>query len=390
MAETPTSPGPPPTYFQPPTQLPREIIDHILSALVSLYADDPAYQWIHLRCLTRFHRNHLHHHFLHYWLPKLLLTLYDGPDTYVEYCAWGLQKSTGKVRFKVKRCVGENANFEQPTPGTWWHDRLMRTTYPIGDERRRGKYIILRMGEGVLNEGYAGGGLLSDMQLPGLEVDACAANLWFDWQAAFSRLFGEEMVMQRFREKLLRRFSPATVNTRTVKAQMCVGRRAEVHGFLRDRYQPLRRELLVRYRDHLSSSTSTPTPFNINPHIVTPRLAIRQPGPRSPVHSEDGPTIHEFAFVEESMVFHVPGWETWDVRDVARLRAVEQQAWFQGNVDMWRAGGLGALGFRGGVGEKWEGWDDLKRLDEEAVRRALRVRMGVDDRLGHMQRYFRY
>jgi len=32
----------------------------------------------------------------------------------------------------------------------------------------------------------------------------------------------------------------------------------------------------------------------------------------------------------------------------------------------------------------------LKRLDEEAVRRALRVRMGADDRLGHMQRYFRY
>jgi hypothetical protein len=55
--------------------LPRELIDAILSELIILCHDDPAYQWTCLRNITLYHRAQVGQHFFSYWVPGLTLTL---------------------------------------------------------------------------------------------------------------------------------------------------------------------------------------------------------------------------------------------------------------------------------------------------------------------------
>jgi hypothetical protein len=178
---------PPQPPLEIPKHLPQEIVDLILSELISLYDHDPAYQWTHFRCLTRFHRKQLDDYFLHNWLPKLTLTLYDSPDEYIEYRTAGILNRTGKAQYRIKRYVNNISRdatrhvVSDDVPSyarTVWHDRVAGAAYIwYRDEKWRRNRLILRMGEGVLNEGYTGGGLLSDMQLPGVEVAQDATRL---------------------------------------------------------------------------------------------------------------------------------------------------------------------------------------------------------------------
>jgi hypothetical protein len=260
------------------------------------------------------------------------------------------------------------------------------------------------MGEGVLNEGYTGGGLLSDMQLPGVEVAQDATRLWFDWRSAFSRLFGEEMIMRRFGRELLRRFEDNTAGiscrgSRSGFRRTAFADRGSQHGFLRRVYQPLRRQLLVAWRDHLASSSVPAPPFDVARHIPSPLQGNYTPRVRRRIHREDCPTIQDIAFVEESMVFHIPGWEKWDVAKVAHLREREQRVWFYGGCNNrpprlgidpyrtgwsrtgWYHGGLGALGPPFGLVK-------VKGLDEDVVKEALRSRSVYE--VDHYLTYFRY
>ncbi|KAI4929072.1 hypothetical protein J4E85_005696 [Alternaria conjuncta] len=51
--------------------LPRELIDQIITTLITLHSHDPAYQWTNLRHITRHHKAHLEQRFLAHWVPKL-------------------------------------------------------------------------------------------------------------------------------------------------------------------------------------------------------------------------------------------------------------------------------------------------------------------------------
>jgi hypothetical protein len=337
--------APPPPPFEVPKHLPQEIVDLILSELISLHDHDPAYQWTHFRGLTRFHRKQLDGHFLHYWFQKLTLTLYGSPDEYIEYRTEGIPTNTGEVWYKMERFVKKGAVYAgMPSSYStyytllWWQNLVVGKLCSCEDKKRRPNHLILRMGEGILNEGFTGGGLLSDMQLPGLEVDEDSSNLRFDWLAAFSRFFGEEMIMRRPGKELLRRFEEKTAGRRirrSTPAAIFAGRVSK-HKFLRWVYQPLRRELLTAWRDHLSISPFPTLPFDVTRHIPSPLRGNYNPRVRSYENGVDCPRIQQIAFVEESMVFHVPGWEKWDIRGVARLRVTEQEVTAYRRSQPWR------------------------------------------------------
>jgi hypothetical protein len=61
----------------------------------------------------------------------------------------------------------------------------------------------VRLGEGILNEGYAGGGIVSDAIVPELTEKEKWKYIYFDWKKLFDNVFGEEMAMRRATEKLV-------------------------------------------------------------------------------------------------------------------------------------------------------------------------------------------
>jgi hypothetical protein len=67
------------------------------------------------------------------------------------------------------------------------------------------KRTIVRLGHGenMLNEGRRGGGITSDVEIPGFVLDEKQEYVWFDWVAFFSVLFMEEMVLRRITEVLV-------------------------------------------------------------------------------------------------------------------------------------------------------------------------------------------
>lgn len=169
-----------------PTNLPRELIDHIITLLINSHSHDPAYQWTHFRQITRFHKSQLEKHFLHFWLPKLIVTIYANMDDAISYRAKGLRKTDKHV---VKFQAREGWNDLDPDqrevwPAVKWNGELRGT-------------VIVRLGESVLNEGRKGGGIINDCVIPGLEVEVGSPVIWFNWYALFGVLFSEVMLMRK-------------------------------------------------------------------------------------------------------------------------------------------------------------------------------------------------
>jgi hypothetical protein len=62
---------------------------------------------------------------------------------------------------------------------------------------------LVRLGEGILNEGYAGGGIVSDAIVPELTEEEMGKYVYFDWKMLFDNVFTEEIVMREAIEKLV-------------------------------------------------------------------------------------------------------------------------------------------------------------------------------------------
>ncbi|KAF2255263.1 hypothetical protein BU26DRAFT_153148 [Trematosphaeria pertusa] len=294
-----------------PSHLPREIFDLIISTLISLYDQDPGYQWSHLRYITRFHKRQLESHFLHFWLPRTILTVYsDRVGVSVDYRAFGVDKKTGLIaRFKAREGWArlQRDSMLEHEKWSWW-EYIMRSTDPFDENtwwsQRR---VVLRMGEGVLNEGYAGGGILSNMVIPGLQPDDEGGNLWFEWKTLFSNLFKEEECMRMLRNDLLKKHMPQILTKKLPE------RRSMIRKVL-SQYKASAREALYFYRHHLHSGG---TLANFDCGHYKNWYGYTQ------YDETDYPTILEIIGKEESVVFQMEGWREWGVREVARLRGEE-------------------------------------------------------------------
>ncbi|KAH7357471.1 hypothetical protein BKA66DRAFT_473334 [Pyrenochaeta sp. MPI-SDFR-AT-0127] len=346
-------------------RLPRELIDTIISTLIVLSDEDPIYQWTCLRHTTRYHKAQIEQHFFDFWVPRLSLTVSEDEHT-VQYKA----RSVDKGREVSKQRGSSSANNvmrSEPLAG-WqalsgqrevWTEMIMRTTYPIGEEERREKRLIVRMGDRVLNKGFAGGGIVSDLQVPKLRVDAYTGDLCFDWKMLFTCLFREEMVMRRLRDALLRDFMP------TIRATKPEKRHTAIHDFLCEHYQTQRREMLTHYRDHIASSND-PMLFSVEPYLNLAKIEYYPPS-----HSSTYPSIFHIIRKEESMVFHVPGWHSWGVREVARLRAKEEIS-EQNVFPCERVADEAFNRYMEGLKDRWNGMLGTKRVSEEVLETQLR------------------
>lgn len=352
----------------PAVQLPRELIDTIISCLIILSDPDPIYQWTCLRHITRFHKVQVEQHFLAFWVPKLSLTVSEDEYT-VQYKARRIDKDDKSGKSRDSSSSNNIMRFE-PRAG-WqalsgqredWAELVMRTTYSVGEEERREKRLIVRLGERVLNKGFAQGGIVSDIQVPKLRVDAYGGDLCFDWKMLFTGLFREELAMRRLRDMLLHDFLP------TIRATKPETRHTVIHDFLCDHYQTQRREMLIHYRDHITSSQNL-TPFSMTPYL---KLAKIEYYPSS--HSSTYPSIVRVIRKEESMVFHVPGWEHWSVREVARLRVKEEIS--EQNVFPCEQVDDEAFNrYMDGLKKRWNGMLGTEKVSEEELEKQLKEKM---------------
>lgn len=179
-------------HLQIPSAIPREIKDAIIDALIMRYGHSPAYQWTHLRYITRFHQQQLEKHFYRHWLRRLIITIYETRDHWVDYrVRSGVEKQNDViVRFKAQKQWAHLRPESKERWGRW-----------IWNEEKR---IVLRLsdigtgpGETSMNEGYMGGAIISDAYVPELTTDETGKNIWFDWKKLFSTMFEEEMLMRK-------------------------------------------------------------------------------------------------------------------------------------------------------------------------------------------------
>ncbi|KAF1947146.1 hypothetical protein EJ02DRAFT_450109 [Clathrospora elynae] len=124
------------------------------------------------------------------------------------------------------------------------------------------------------------------------------------------------MLMRRFRKRLLKDFLP------TIKVTKPEKRHSAIYKFLQESFQIQRREMVTDYRNYVADeSRSCWHRFDITPYL------LRAPRAEHPlVNRTNCPSIFYLIRREESVVFQIPGWESWDVREVVRLRAEEEMS----------------------------------------------------------------
>lgn len=72
--------------------------------------------------------------------------------------------------------------------------------------------VILRLDEGFSSRGnFRGGYIISDSELPGLEVSEDGLVLRFDWRGALKSLFREETLLRKHHEEMVRKFPSQTI-----------------------------------------------------------------------------------------------------------------------------------------------------------------------------------
>lgn len=288
--------------------LPRELIDHIITYLIHLYDDQPTYQWIRLRYISQYHKDYMETYFLRFWIPKLTFTVSEYGWT-VRYTA---RKIKNRPMSDIIRLKPRDGWEEIPEQMLDWEDIIMQTTYPVGDEKMRQKRLIIRLGQGYLHKGYTEGGLFSDIIVPGLKIDPNGGgDILFNWKLLFTALFREEMLMEEFRAKKLSGFLPTLRVTKPEK------RHSAIHNFLQGHCQIQQRQLLTYFRDHIAPPDHEPFSLNLYLNLSKADLNFSSSG--------TFPEVLNIVHHEESMIFHVPGWETWDVREIARLRVHEEK-----------------------------------------------------------------
>ncbi|KAH7074889.1 hypothetical protein BKA63DRAFT_324258 [Paraphoma chrysanthemicola] len=331
-----------PVVLNPPPNFPRELKDLILTHQNHLHNHDPATQWTRLRHITRFHKNQIEQQFLTYWLPRLHIHMYDvcpGTTDPIVFRAGSVKKKTGIVHFRASTQMPSHPSvnwlwaeqhFHSPAPADLWNDRR----------------CILRLDSPLLNRGYHGGGILSDTPIPDVRCDDTGMDLWFEWKMLFSRIFAEEIALRRAREDAV---NLVLHGLRVTKRD---NRDEAVWTILREDYAMLRGEVLKAFR-------SSSVPYSVTLPVSPSHERTTHPGTASLIRRE------------VSMVFFLPGWETWSVRKIAEYRAREEKSeWnlFPCEIasesttsEWWSA-----------LEKKWRGWEGVEERSEEELERELR------------------
>ncbi|KAH7087859.1 hypothetical protein FB567DRAFT_579852 [Paraphoma chrysanthemicola] len=301
----------------------------------------PATQWTRLRHITRFHKNPIGQHFLTYWLPRLRVHMYDvcpGSTDPMIFRANSVKKKTDIVHCRTSTQVPSH-----PSVNWLWAEQHFHSpaSAALWDDRR----CILRLDSPLLNRGYLGGGILSDTTIPDVRCDDTAMNLWFEWKMLFSRMFAEEMALRQAREEAV---NLVLHGLRVMKKDK---RDEAVCTFLRENYAMLRGEVLKAFR-------SSSVPYRVTLPISPSHERTTHPGTATLIRRQF------------SMVFFVPGWETWSVRKIANYRAKEEKSeWnllpceiVSGDMtsEWWSA-----------LEKKWRGWEDVEERSEEELEREL-------------------
>ena len=313
------------------SDLSRELIDHIISDLISLYDNDPAYQWTCLRKITRYHKTMIERHFRHFWVPELSLTIrLSTPDDYDVVCFEApeedcpdaesshkelRQDGSGKYVTFVADDYDEDVLFDLYDNVQDWLDEVVKAAHRVRHDTEHAKSIVVRMGDGILNKGFTKGGIVSDVLIPGVafNIQTDPWQLSFDWKALFGLLFGEEMAMRRFADRLLAKYMPRISVLRLRKTP------AAVYTVLREHYHWKRREMLLAYRKHIESQKLLP---DGQPFDLTPFLPDQAEPPSFPKISDHDSFV--LCLDEQSVVFKIPQWELLTIRQVARLRIMDE------------------------------------------------------------------
>lgn len=181
--------------------LPLEITEEILSALVDVFDDDPAYQWTTLRQLSPHQKHRIERRFRDFWLRHVSLTLYyESTSDNTDFNFDGVSEKPGSPEMAsfVFQGWGSIARPERNTP-----ELLKRywANYTSGNRN-----ATIRLGEGVLNGGFAGGYILNDTSLSGLEIDDAGQTVRIRWKEAINELMREEMFLRRITPSLVSPF----------------------------------------------------------------------------------------------------------------------------------------------------------------------------------------
>jgi hypothetical protein len=171
-------------------KLPLELIHAIITYAIQSHNDDPTYQWTVLRHITRFHCKEIENHFQVFWLPKLHVTVYPCPNS--------------RLNFEYQPC---DSSSEQESghrkPAKFVAQLELSELLWCRSHGKEKVETLVRLGEGILNEGYAGGGIVSDAIVPELREEEMGKYVYFDWKMLFDNVFTEEMVMREAIEKLV-------------------------------------------------------------------------------------------------------------------------------------------------------------------------------------------
>lgn len=165
--------------------LPCELVDYIVDYTVDGFDQDPAYQWVVLRKISKRQQRRIEYRFRICWLPYLVVTIYPTKFTSVDY--------------RLNFCHKDLATFEQTgdlarqitsqhLANFWNHVRLSPRS------------IHLRLGEGVLYEGK--GHIINDTPIVGLQT-VHGGHISFDWKSTLDSLLNEELLMRDIGDNLV-------------------------------------------------------------------------------------------------------------------------------------------------------------------------------------------
>ncbi|KAK2762191.1 hypothetical protein FQN54_001200 [Arachnomyces sp. PD_36] len=301
-------------------KLPPELTEQILSTLVDEHEDNPAQHWA-LRHLSHHQKRRIEQHFCDYWLPKLIVTIYGGAWTSIDYKLTGLEKSS-----PITDGLNDVAHFQASED----LDSRIRQEYlkELWDGHSvESPKAHLRLGEGLLNDGFKGGYIVNDTEIPHLKVDESGTNIRFDWRGAFDALLREEIMLRKIHDEMIAektakwRLENDWPELKAIPSDVYM-------AFLCSEIQMQRRVAARKHRIHrYDPSGETKPPFHkLSQHLhgQTATLTDGMPdGGCFCCNRKAGPDIFEVITKEESMVLLYPGWKSLDLEALVDLYAEE-------------------------------------------------------------------
>ncbi|KAI1806842.1 hypothetical protein F4811DRAFT_105191 [Daldinia bambusicola] len=308
-------------------RLPLELIERILDLLVDDYDHDPAYQWTTLRHMARRQMRRIERHFLQYWVPKLTITLYSGPRCQVDYklsddAYANHRHETSRVRFQTSGAAITNSLNKREIQTLW-------SQYSFEN-----RVAHLRLGEGILKQGMAGGYIINDTDIVGLQVKNDGLDILFDWRKTLDALFREELMMRKLQDEMAldkkakleaeHRWPPfpriqrlALVKQLVLDVQMAKRVAVQLHRLKRhDASAEVKLGCLTHESQHLHKQPLAPLPPSPKSRRACCIMCSRQ----------TGPSIFEVVACEESVVLSLDGWEKLDKDELIDLYA-EAYGW---------------------------------------------------------------